>query len=101
MDRRTNEELIMQQVFHDINIKTKGQGLYDFTKETINWLNKQKIINGNYKDVKIQLNKNWSNEDVASKYLGLYELEVQECIINSQKNKKLRKRKANKNSKTK
>ena len=36
----------MQQVFHEINIKTKGQGLYDFTKETINWLNKQKIING-------------------------------------------------------
>ena len=36
----------MQQVFHKISIKTKGQGLYDFTKETINWLNKQKIING-------------------------------------------------------
>ena len=36
----------MQQVFHEISIKTKGQGLYDFTKETINWLNKQKIING-------------------------------------------------------
>ena len=36
----------MQQVFYEISIKTKGQGLYDFTKETINWLNKQKIING-------------------------------------------------------
>ena len=36
----------MLQVFHEISIKTKGQGLYDFTKETINWLNKQKIING-------------------------------------------------------
>ena len=36
----------MQQVFHEIIIKTKGQGLYDFTKETLNWLNKQKIING-------------------------------------------------------
>ena len=46
MDRRTNEKLIMQQVFHDIKIKTKGQGLYDFTKETLNWLNKQKIANG-------------------------------------------------------
>ena len=46
MDRRTNEKLIMQQVFHEISIKTKGQGLYDFTKETINWLNKQKIKNG-------------------------------------------------------
>ena len=46
MDRRTNEKLIMQQVFHEINIKTKGQGLYVFTKETLNWLNKQKINNG-------------------------------------------------------
>ena len=36
----------MQQVFHEISIETKGQGLYDFTKETLNWLNKQKIING-------------------------------------------------------
>ena len=36
----------MQQVFHEISIKTKGQGLYDFTKETTNWLNKQKIKNG-------------------------------------------------------
>ena len=36
----------MHQVFHEVSIKTKGQGLYDFTKETLNWLNKQKIING-------------------------------------------------------
>ena len=46
MDRRTNKKLIMQQAFHEISIKTKGQGLYDFTKETLKWLNKQKIING-------------------------------------------------------
>ena len=36
----------MQQVFHEIKINTKGQGLYDFTKETLNWLKKQKIVNG-------------------------------------------------------
>jgi len=36
----------MQQIFHEIKINTKGQGLYDFTSETINWLNKQKINNG-------------------------------------------------------
>ena len=36
----------MQQVFYEISIKTKGQGLYDFKKETLKWLNKQKIING-------------------------------------------------------
>ena len=46
MDRRTNKKLIMLQVFHEINIKTKGQGLYDFTERTLNWVEKQKITNG-------------------------------------------------------
>ena len=36
----------MQQVFHEITLKTKGQGFYDFTKMTLGWLNKQKIKNG-------------------------------------------------------
>jgi secondary thiamine-phosphate synthase enzyme len=36
----------MQQIFHEIKIKTKGQGLYDFTKQSLNWLKKQKINNG-------------------------------------------------------
>ena len=36
----------MQQIFHEIQIKTKGQGLYDFTNETVSWLNEQKINNG-------------------------------------------------------
>ena len=36
----------MKQLFHEIKINTKGQGLYDFTNETITWLNKQKINNG-------------------------------------------------------
>ena len=36
----------MKQIFHEITIKTKGQGLYGFTEQTLNWLNKQKIING-------------------------------------------------------
>ena len=36
----------MQQVFHEIKINTKGQGLYDFTKKTVSWLNNQKIANG-------------------------------------------------------
>ena len=31
----------MQQIFHEIKIKTKGQGLYDFTEETLSWLKKQ------------------------------------------------------------
>tara|TARA_B100000029_G_scaffold355642_1_gene348486 strand:+ start:88 stop:507 length:420 start_codon:yes stop_codon:yes gene_type:complete len=36
----------MEQIFHEIKINTKGQGLYDFTNETVSWLNKQKINNG-------------------------------------------------------
>tara|TARA_B110001454_G_C12570349_1_gene371594 strand:+ start:399 stop:818 length:420 start_codon:yes stop_codon:yes gene_type:complete len=36
----------MQQVFNEIKINTKGQGLYDFTEKTISWLNNQKIKNG-------------------------------------------------------
>ena len=36
----------MQQIFHEIQINTNGQGLYDFTKNTTNWLSKQKIVNG-------------------------------------------------------
>ena len=36
----------MKQLFYEIKISTNGQGLYDFTKETLKWLNKQKIING-------------------------------------------------------
>ena len=36
----------MKQVFHEITINTKGQGLYDFTNKTISWLKKQSIENG-------------------------------------------------------
>lgn len=36
----------MQQVFHEITLKTKGQGFYDFTEKTLSWLKKQKIKNG-------------------------------------------------------
>ena len=36
----------MQQVFHEITLETNGQGLYNFTDKTFNWLNKQKIKNG-------------------------------------------------------
>ena len=36
----------MQQIFYEIKINTTGQGLYDFTKKTVSWLNNQKIVNG-------------------------------------------------------
>ena len=33
-------------IFYELIIKTKGQGQYNFTKETIDWVKKQKINNG-------------------------------------------------------
>ena len=36
----------MKQLFHEIKINTKGQGLYDFTSRTVSWLNDQEIKNG-------------------------------------------------------
>ena len=36
----------MKQVFFEISMETKGQGLYNFTNKTLIWLNKQKINNG-------------------------------------------------------
>ena len=36
----------MKQAFHEIKINTTGQGLYDFTNQTISWLKKQSIENG-------------------------------------------------------
>ena len=34
------------QIFHTLTIKTDGQGLYDFTKKTTEWLMKKKVNNG-------------------------------------------------------
>ena len=36
----------MKQIFFEISMRTKGQGLYNFTEKTLNWLSKQKINNG-------------------------------------------------------
>ena len=36
----------MKQIFSEISMETKGQGLYNFTKKTLDWLDKQKINNG-------------------------------------------------------
>ena len=36
----------MKQLFHEIKINTNGQGFYDFTSQTISWVEKQKISNG-------------------------------------------------------
>ena len=34
------------QFFYELTLKTKGQGLYNFTKKTTDWVEKQKIHNG-------------------------------------------------------
>ena len=36
----------MQQIFKEIKIETKGQGFYNFTENTLSWIDKQKIQNG-------------------------------------------------------
>ena len=36
----------MEQIFSEITMETKGQGLYNFTNKTLKWLSEQKINNG-------------------------------------------------------
>ena len=36
----------MQQIFEEIKINTEGQGFYNFTENTLDWIDKQKIKNG-------------------------------------------------------
>ena len=36
----------MKQEFYDLQINTNGQKLYEFTNETINWINKNNFKNG-------------------------------------------------------
>ena len=36
----------MQQLFEEIKINTQGQGFYNFTENTLDWINKQKIKSG-------------------------------------------------------
>ena len=36
----------MQQFFEEIKIETKGQGFYNFTESTLEWVDKKKIQNG-------------------------------------------------------
>ena len=36
----------MKQIFYDMILKTKGAGLYAFTKQTQEFVNKNKVVNG-------------------------------------------------------
>jgi len=60
----------------------------DYYSGEIEKISKNKIMYGNYKGIKILINKSWNSFDLASKYLGIYELEVQNLIIDSQKKNK-------------
>jgi secondary thiamine-phosphate synthase enzyme len=36
----------MKQIFHEVIIKTNGPGLYDFTEQTQDFVNNNKLLNG-------------------------------------------------------
>ena len=36
----------MKQIFYEVIIKTKGSGLYDFTDQTLDFVNKNKLLKG-------------------------------------------------------
>ena len=36
----------MKQIFYEIIIETNGPGLYDFTEQTLDFVNKNKLLNG-------------------------------------------------------
>jgi len=36
----------MKQIFHEIILKTNGSGLYDFTDQTLDFVNNNKMLNG-------------------------------------------------------
>ena len=55
-------------------------------------LSKNKILNGSYKNTHLEINKNWNSYDTASKFLGMYEKEIQDEIIEIQRNKKNKKK---------
>ena len=40
----------MKQLFHEIKIKTNGQGFYNFTDQTISWLTKEILFLREYSE---------------------------------------------------
>ncbi len=53
--------------------------------ERIKKFSNQRIISGEYKDTYIKGNSVWNSRDVCSKYLGVYEKQIQSLIADSQK----------------
>ena len=60
----------------------------DYYSKEIEKKSKNEIMFGNYRGIKMIINKSWNSYDLASKYLGIYEQEVQNTIIQSQKKNK-------------
>jgi hypothetical protein len=61
---------------------------YEINDKIINITNKI-VISGPYKNIKLNCNSRWSNEFLSTKLLGLYEVQVQEKIIELKKKYKL------------
>ena len=66
--------------------------LIAYHSKRIQKITSETIIGGYYKGTKLKLNKAWSRLDGGSKYLGIYELEVQQQIALIQKNNKIKKK---------
>ena len=84
--------VLLSKIGFKYRIQSELERMIIWYGKNIAQISKNKIISGNYKNVKVEINKSWNTLDVASKYLGLYELEVQEAIINLQKKKKSKKK---------
>ncbi len=69
-------------------VKNHVSRIINYYSDEIEKISKNRIMYGNYKGTKILINKSWNNFDLPSKYLGTYELEVQNSIIQSQKKNK-------------
>lgn len=84
--------VLLGKIGFKYRLKTPLDRIIFYHGKRIESLSKNKILNGYYKNTHLQINKNWSSYDTASKFLGLYEKEVQDEIINIQKNKKNKKK---------
>tara|TARA_B100000989_G_scaffold298252_1_gene286725 strand:- start:1257 stop:2081 length:825 start_codon:yes stop_codon:yes gene_type:complete len=73
-------------------LKTPLDKIIFYLGRNIEKLSKNRILDGIYKDTRLEINRSWNSYDVASKFLGLYEKEVQDEIFNIQKNKKTKKK---------
>lgn len=83
--------------YYFLNKNIKKSGLNNFIDKkkntlgkTISNYSKQKILYGPYKNTKVINSFSWSSTDSASKYLGIYESQIQEKIIQLTKKFKLK-----------